>query len=82
MSKPKKPSIRGIPNKVEYPYSVILPKSFGKFLTSLEIEHTLVGEQIVIQFENKTKLSSMLKTLNKTQNDISDIIINGIKRSL
>jgi len=82
MTKTKTPSIKKITDSIEYPYSISLPKTFNTFCDSNNIEYLISNNQVVIQFKNKTQLTTCLKHLKKSKEEASSIIVDGIIRSL
>lgn len=78
----KRPTMKAITEGVNYPYSITLPMPFKKFLESNNFVYTEVGNSTMVRFNNKGSLVECLRALNKSTDPISDVIFDGIGRSI
>ena len=78
----KKHSMKTITETVKYPYSFSVPRTFSEFLESVGLEYSSIGNNVMVKFENKSQLTEGLRTLNKSKDNKSKIIIDGISRNI
>jgi len=78
----RKPSIKYIVGNVTYPFSITLPNQFVSFCKNNKIAFTQLNNTIVLEYPNKAGLSTLIKIVNKSDNEAAKIILTAITRSI
>ena len=78
----KTPTMKAVTEAVEYPWSITIPPAFTTLLERINVEHTNIPYGVMARFETKTKLMSFLREMKKSKDSRSDVILDGIYRSI